>query len=292
LEGKDVRDALYQARTALYENRDRAGHDWASLVAYVRLPEAYPEHLCEVRLQSALASLKILQRRADAFLKSEVFDPAHFDQLADLLRGRIRLLQQFLSDSEKTKRKGVLEEHMGLLGSAEKRLAELYFEGGRKGALPDWQESMRLSLEKSRDWYRKGFEGNLSHHWDGVQFLSLEAVLCGRISDPKFWHAAYTAAEIDRNKADEYWAFGSLAELCLLAPAAGMPDAAAKAVEFLEEMKTRSRKSGDAYALETTERQFRRYARWWTNQNGFFPGAPDLKAQAENLADIVAALRR
>jgi hypothetical protein len=286
LEGKDVREALYQSRAALYRNSESTHHDWASLVAYVRLPDTYSEHLCEVRLQSALASLKNLRNRADELLKSEECDPAHFDQLASLLRGRIELLQQSLSDSEKANRKGVLEENLGLLGSAEKRLAELYFEGGRRGGAADWQQSMRASLERSRDWYRKGFEGNLSHHWDGVQFLSLEAVLSGKINDPNFWRVAFMAAEIEHKKAGEFWACGSLAELCLLAPLAGMPDASAKAAEFLKEMKNRVEVSNNPYALETTERQFRRYVSWWTNQNGFFPGMQDLADKAKPLADI------
>jgi hypothetical protein len=44
--------------------------------------------------------------------------------------------------------------------------------------------------------------------------------------------------------------------------------------------------SNNPYALETTERQFRRYVSWWTNQNGFFPGMQDLADKAKPLADI------
>ena len=52
LGGEDVRIALHQARVALYENRQTTGHDWASLVGYVRLPEGYADHLLDVRLES------------------------------------------------------------------------------------------------------------------------------------------------------------------------------------------------------------------------------------------------
>ena len=45
LGGEDVRLALHQARVALYDSRDKTGHDWASLVGYARLPEGYADHL-------------------------------------------------------------------------------------------------------------------------------------------------------------------------------------------------------------------------------------------------------
>jgi len=289
LEGRDVRDALYQARLALFENGDRTGHDWASLVSYVQLPEGYAEHLHEVKLQSVLTSLKTLQSWADELLKGDVRDPARFDRLASLLQGRVGALERSLPDTEKTSDRGVLGEHLGLLGSAEKRLAELYFERGVRSGSADWRKSMQDSLERARSWYRKGFDCNLSHHWDGVQFLSLQAVLSGTIREPGFWYAAMTAAEIDRKKPNEYWACGSLAELYLLAPAAGLADGTDKAVELLEEMKTRVRNSGDTdrFPLESTERQFRRYIHWWTNQNGFFPGRADFSLAAKGLVGVL-----
>ena len=61
LAGEDVRLALHRARVALYQSQAKTGHDWASLVGYVRLPEGYADHLQDVRLQSVLASLKTMQ---------------------------------------------------------------------------------------------------------------------------------------------------------------------------------------------------------------------------------------
>lgn len=289
LSGKDVRLALHEARIALYESRDRTGHDWASVVGYVRLPEGYAEHLLDVRLESVLAALKTAQGSSDKLVKSDETDPAQFDSVVELLRGRIAELKVFLRDTEKTERKGVLEENLGLLGSAEKRFAELFFERGRRGDADHWQQSMREALERSHDWYRQGYEHNFSHHWTGVQYLSLEAVLNGTINDRGHWYAAVAAAENDRKKPEEYWAHGSLAELYLLAPLAGQALRREAAAEILEEMKGRVRDhgGGDPFPIESTERQLRRYAEWWTTANGFFPGTSDLTAKAGRLLEVL-----
>lgn len=111
----------------------------------------------------------------------------------------------------------------------------------------------------------------------------------GTISEPALWHAALIAAEIDRKKASDCWALGSLAELQLLAPMAGLPDGLSKAVALLEEMKTRvtTRGDDDRFPLESTASQCRRYVNWRTNENGSFPRRADFAAQANRLVDIL-----
>ncbi|HKA40101.1 MAG TPA: CHAT domain-containing protein, partial [Burkholderiales bacterium] len=79
LGGQDVRIALHQARLALYEKRQMTGHDWASLVGYVRLPEGYADHLLDVRLESVLASLKTIQGWSDSLVKQGGKDAALFE---------------------------------------------------------------------------------------------------------------------------------------------------------------------------------------------------------------------
>ena len=224
LGGQDVRIALHQARLALYEKRQTTGHDWASLVGYVRLPEGYADHLLDVRLESNLASLKTIQGWSDSLINQGGKDPALFERAATELQQRIEALLEFLGESEKTSRRGVFEENLGLLGSAEKRLAEVCFARSRLGEDAHWQQLMREALARSRDWYRQAYRRNLSHHWTGVQQLSLEAALEGRIANPGHWHAAVAAADIDRENGrpgEVIWALGSLVELYLLAPLAG-----------------------------------------------------------------------
>jgi len=288
LEGQDVRIALHQARLALYEKRQTTGHDWASLVGYVRLPEGYADHLLDIRLESVLASLKKIQAWSDSLVSQGCKDAALLEDVATKLRDRIEALGAILEESGKTSRRGVLEEILGLLASAEKRHAENCFTRGRLDADARWERPMREGLQRSRDWYRKAYLHNLSHYWTGVQQLSLEAALEGRIVKPGHWHAAMAAADIDRESArpaDVVWALGSLAELCLLAPLAGQSLPANAAKDALSRMKALvlAQPGGDTFPLESTARQFRRYVDWWTSANGFFPGRSDLAAEAGTL---------
>jgi CHAT domain-containing protein len=285
LAGKDVRTALHEARTALYENRNRTGHDWASLVGYVRLPEGYAEYLQEVRLDAVMASLKIARDRSVAGT-----DLAQLDEIAELLHGRIQALEAFLPETEKHPREAVLQENLGLLGSAQKRLADLLFQRGRLSPSEDWRPPVREALTSAREWYRRGYERNLSHHWTGVQYLCLDAVLDGTISNPSYWHAAVSAAKIQAAKEKEFWPYGSLAELYLLAPLAGQPAMLEEAAKALETMRRRvlQYNGEDRFPLDSTDCQLCRYRDWWTAANGFFPGrAADLAAEVEGLIAVL-----
>ena len=286
LAGRDVRTALHEARVLLYESRGAAGHDWASLVAYVRLPEGYAEYLQEVRLDAELTSLKIAR---DHSIQPGA-ELARLDDIAELLRGRIQALEAFFTETGKGAREAVLLENLGLLGSAQKRLAELLFERGKRSPGTEWRAPVRESLERARDWYRQGYERNLSHHWTGVQYLALGSVLDGTISDPSYWHAAVTAAEIQARDPKEIWAYGSLAELYLLAPLAGQPSSLDRAIGAIAAMKNRvlQHSGDDRFPLESTECQLCRYKDWWTAANGYFPGRADLAA---DVGRLIAALR-
>ncbi len=289
LAGKDVRIALHEARVALYESRERTGHDWASLVGYVRLPEGYADYLKEVRLDAVLASLKIARDRSVQPVESTSSHAAQLDKIADLLRGHIQALENFLKEMDPHAREAVLLENLGLLGSAQKRLAELLFARGKLDPGNDRQHLVRDALETARRWYRMGYERNLSHHWTGVQHLSLDSVLDGKISDSGRWHAAVTAAKIQAKGPKEIWAHGSLAELHLLAPLAGQPPNLEDAIASLETLKAQviQHGGGDRFPIESTDCQLSRYRDWWTKANVFFPGAPDLATEAARLIEVL-----
>jgi hypothetical protein len=294
LTGQDVRTVLHQVRVGLYGSQETTGHDWASLVGYVQLPEGYQDHLREVRLQAVLASLGTMQSCSDTLVKQRGTDAARFDWVARQLAERIGELEAFRQEAERGGHREGLQENLGLLGSAEKRLAELCFVRGVLGERDRWSKLVREALQRSRDWYRRGYESNLSAHWNGAQYLSLEAVLEGRIANPRRWHAAVAAAEIDRgrrNPQDAIWACGSLAELWLLAPLAGQIAPADAGRNAVQDMKTRVQQQTDVdtFPLESTERQLRRYVDWWTTVNGFFPNAVDLSVEAGKL---IQELRR
>src|SRR6476619_5294105 len=69
-------------------------------------------------------------------------------------------------------------------------------------------------------------------------------------------------------------------ELCLLAVAAGQQPVAADAKQHARTLVKRVAGQGKPdpklpFAIESTIRQLDRYCSWWTQANGFFPGAPD-----------------
>jgi hypothetical protein len=287
LAGQDARMALHRARVALYEARRQAGHDWTSVVGYARLPEGYAEHLLDVRLEAALASLRSLQATADRLVAGGDAGPGPLEQLAAKLHERIAALLDQQQDSAATDRRDVFEEHLGLLGSAEKRLAEVCFARSRLGDAVAWTQRAGESLQRARGWYTQAYRRNLSHHWSGIQQLALEAVLDGRIANPHLWHAVVAAAQIDRDDAKRnLWALGSLVEAYLLAPAAGQApaiDSARSAIAAMKAQVDANSGQGDAFPLESTARQLRRYTDWWSRGNGFFPGTNDLAADAGGL---------
>lgn len=283
--GKDVREALYATRSALYRDYRGQGHDWASLVAYVQLPEDYDERLAVVRLQAELASLKTAQRWSDRLVNHGVRDPEAFEDVAERLNGRIAILEGFLDERSERGACRDRDENLGLLGSAQKRLAELYFNRAAFGDdSAEWTSRSRKALGEARDWYEESFTGNLSEHWTGIQSLALEAVCTGRISRAWQWHATKEAAEADDRHKPNVWAPGTLAELYLLAPLAGQGDQLEEARAQLRDLVRRADSDGgDRFPVDSTRRQLQRYVRWWTRDNGYFGDSPDLAAQARQL---------
>jgi hypothetical protein len=289
LAGHDIRDALYTTRSALYQHAD-VGHDWASLVAYVQLPEDYDDRLVEVALQAEMASLNTAQLWSDHLTVHQVRDPAAFEDVAGRLQSRIANLKGFLDQHEEQTAGRARNENLGLLGSAEKRLAELYFHRARLGDdTAEWMHQAEQALQLARSWYEKSFVGNLSHHWTGVQALSLEAVLTGGISRVGQWYAAVEAAETDSQREGEVWALGSLAELYLLAPLAGQGSRLDDAGRQLDELAGRVHRARlKPFPVQSTKRQLERYVQWWTKENGYFGGSPDLAGEAGRLREVLS----
>lgn len=278
--GVDVREALHEARLELYKARATTLHDWMGLVAYVQLPEGYADHLSGIRLEMAMEALKTAQRWSDGFV-----DDADLSDWAErLLRDGIGRLKGFLKGKEKSSfPKGVYVENLGLLGSANKRLAELlrHRDAG----------SSRKALQSSWKWYRHAQRHDLASHWTGTQFLALEAILLGRIPHLNHWDAFRGLAAAESEKKKEVWAWGSLVELYLLAPLAGKPKMLDEACEALTRMSRRAG-SDDRFPVESTARQLRRYVDWWTKKNGFFPGrAKDLAEDARSLLQFLDSLQ-
>jgi hypothetical protein len=290
LQGDDVRVALHAVRVALKACVD-AGHDWLSLVGYVRLPpEGYAAYLEEIGLRVQLGLLDAAQVQADA-LNLEGGDSTAF---ADVER-RVRDALQSLNGRRVSLivRKDLADECWGLEASSYKRLSELLFLRGLhhpENKESDWSQS-RDALKQALRAYREAHESDLHNHWLGMQELSLELVLTGQISHPEDWSIVVRAAELARDVAkqarnDEYWPYGTLCELALIA-------SRVQGSRDLEPAKTTAallvasaRKANKTFPIESTRRQINRYVQWWTNEHGFFPGGDDLSSDARELLTV------
>lgn len=271
LRGEDVRNALDDVRSALHDDKD-AAHDWLSVVAYVRLPETYDDHLDKVALKMELAMLRAAQRRADEVIKQN--NLAALKDVEQRVRDRIASLEIRLRDLQDEKDR---LECQGLLASAHKRLAELLFLAGRDPA------EQRQALETSLKHYSDAFQSNLNMHWQGVQKLSLQAVLHGAFDDPLDYAIVMRGARASlKNDEKDYWPLGTIAELHLLAAFAGQPvdlDQARAAIERFKELA-----DGKDDDIDSTRRQIVRYVGWWTPRNGF---KTDLAEHASALAALL-----
>jgi len=178
-------------------------------------------------------------------------------------------------------------ENLGLLGSAHKRLAELYFYWSRLDDQKAVAQEMTASLEKARGYYKQGFDLDINDHWLATQTCSLEAVVAGSLCEPLNWEIAMRAASRASDRRD-YWAFGSLAELILLGACAGNPRELAEAEAALRSMRENAPGPKKlAQAVGSTRRQLLRYVEWWTRKNGFFGQAEDLVEAAKSLVAVL-----
>jgi hypothetical protein len=288
LRGEDVRAALHAARRELHAQSALAHDDWGALVGYVRLPEGYADDLIGVALEADLASLRTAQAWFDHITMTEPPPTAALSKVAERFEERIGYLQARLGQAETCGRKGIYEENLGLLGSAEKRLADVHFRLSKRGSDDAHREAMSAALQRSLDHYRRSFRRNPSHHWTGVQMLSLMAVIYGKIDNAKYWYAAMVAAEGALEDEGDYWAAGSALELHLLATYGGQPNAMAAALDSARVLARRVPLPRPCepplpFPIESTRRQLQRYCAWWTTANGFFPGSGDLTDAATEL---------
>jgi hypothetical protein len=282
--GADVRRALFQARRAL-EEAEESGHDWLSLVGYVRLPEGYQDHVLEVGLRAELGMLDAAQAEADR-VNREGGSDRELEAVEKRVRARLDSLRRRRLEAKRERPERALPlggECAGLIASSNKRLAELLFQRQQ-------EETSKAALQAARTAYREAYEENQTQHWCGVQCLALDGVLTGGVAALD-WRRVQMAAEFTTltKGTDAYWAFGSLAELYLLSPLTGGQRRLDDALAALRDLKQRAPAS-DPFPLESTRRQLQRYVSWWTKGHGFFAGTQDLAADAQFLLEKLPAI--
>ncbi len=259
LRGDDPRQALFEVRRLLYMNAER-DHDWASLVAYATIPTGFDD-------QVATFFERQMRRAIDAALNQAnlSINNAEMENAYKVAIEKLDLWRSHLPEGDGYKERVRWAECFGMYGSTWKRIGLLHH---KKEQVPKGM----AALETSLDWYIRAMElwaMDAGHHWVATQALSLQAIL-GKPEDPNTWLLARKIAEQELAKSigsAKAWAHGTLAELIMLAkyhiPAEAIRTTKSEVQKHCQAI---VRLMGeDAFEVESTRRQFKRYIDYWPN---------------------------
>ena len=252
LSGTDPRQLIYDLRRRLY-TQFPSTHDWASVTAYLSMPNQFDHQLSRLKINQAMESVNAAMSYADEVTRREssriqskrrsestttqtrttYADKLYIDARERMSAGKDRLESLVAR---------IPSERLiyGLLASTEKRQAEvLYRVGSVKSSIDDLASSKKLVV-KARDHYWESFLIDRTHHCAVVQYLSLSLLIArtpglmeqeakAQSSDTvltrpekmprQLWNLArmlslYDLHRVDREK--RTWAYGNLIELYLL----------------------------------------------------------------------------
>ncbi|MEO5778089.1 MAG: tetratricopeptide repeat-containing protein, partial [Flavobacterium sp.] len=263
--GIDIREILYDIRIALFD-LGPSMHDWISLVSYIRLPEGYNDYLFTASLRLLSAELKYIRLQTEQYLNNNRRNDDAFLTNRHLLLDCITLLEHKMKQISGNKKYEQEElENLGLLGSAYKRMAELFFikmktNGQKKSEEITEQKSF---LKKALGYYKQACDKNLSHHWSIVQYLSLDIVLNGKVTSPEYLYVAKKSIDIAIENKPDSWCYGSLLELYLLQQNSGS-EMRNNALNIVTELIKKASQEKDSYPIESAFNQINRYQTWWT----------------------------
>lgn len=291
LNGNDPRWIIYELRQRL--RTDAAGtHDWASIVAYATVPLEFEQQVTAFRDKQIRRRLEIKFDRIDDLVGAnadiETVQPA-FDstvygaEIASLCDSIRNELKKWREESEALNSSTIQAERLGMSAASEKRIGIAYsLLAGNHFADPtvsqQWKKESKKAYEASREFYREALEIEPHNHWVMTQYLSLAAlpVLANKTvfkSLPKnygrWWVAARQISEWELNKAtgeNRAYTLATLAELALLGVAYAGQDFDYEStkkdiIRYCNEIQALL--GPDAFPLFSTQRQFRRYIRYW-----------------------------
>lgn len=301
--GDDPRQALYETRKRLYT---RAGHnhDWASLVTYASVPDDFEADVAMYFADVSEAAINRTMRHIDR-LFSQVADGAANEQVEQDIEAQFGKVEERLAQWEdRIPRGGAAHArtHLtlfhGITGSVNKRLAlHRAPRATRSEATIDPREARNLMME-SRAAYKRAtdqwaFDTNY-YNWVASQYLSTTAVLGLELDESVlaiFRASTERTMEQHPDPGERAWARASRAEGDLLdfhdrtlkTDERGRPaEEEKKLAPLLEEIiNTMGRGS---FHVESTRRQFERYARNFDGLANFSAAVTDL---ARRLAKIL-----
>jgi hypothetical protein len=288
LKGADPRWVIYELRQRL--RTDSSGtHDWASIVAYATVPEDFEQQVAAFRDRQMRAKLDIKFDRVDELVganeESEVgtaIPAALGEEIESLCRSIRAELKAWREEPEATSSAKIKAERLGMSAASEKRIGIAYalFAASQSAVVDSRKahEESRKAYEASREFYREALEAEPHNYWVITQYLSIGAtpVLADQ-SDFKalaknyglWWAAArqITHWQLRQSTGESRaWALATLAELALLGVAYGGSGFGYKQAK--EEIPRHCREmralvGADAFPILSTQRQFRRYIKYW-----------------------------
>lgn len=304
LAGRDPRWCLYDMRHALFRMTEST-HDWASVVAYASLPEDIESQTESLAFMASRSSINVAFRHGNRSWRRALEDRAFMNQLTKIDEGIARRCAE-LPTTDK-----FLLEGLGVLASAEKRRAELFWLASQSVANGEYKrqlvEDSKRRLRRALDRYVEASRTPRwrlvqtttvpDFHWVLSQVLCLEFVLGmeggGSLTNQETWAMARVDAEnyLSMPSSPEdgggvksgsaaMWAHSSLMELHLLKHAESEQEGpeqrhADQAMDHLRRHIELARAAGELGLTHSTRDQLRRYEAWWFHRE--FCGADALE---------------
>jgi len=288
--GHDPRVVLHEIRLNLSKFNKKA-HDWASLIAFVSLPDDFDRQLAEFRSQQADQAIQVALDWAHFFLENreqfnQEFGDDQGEELLEKLIGRlneaIHLIGESDPESDVPLNKQIYNHHevLARLGSAEKRAAQIFFERGAElASLKNRKTKQNAkvffyknktddSMRKAINYYQRAYKIRHSNHWGGLQYICLNMIYQlrqnGELIFPfEAWQQIREEAlkqTQEGSKVDRAWAFMSLAELYLIGLAVDEKDRPEGLESYQAPIKSAIQLVGRrSYHCYTSMFQFRRY---------------------------------
>ncbi|HBZ29112.1 MAG TPA: CHAT domain-containing protein [Nitrosomonas nitrosa] len=297
LSGDDPRWVIYELRQRLRTDAPST-HDWASIVAYATVPSDFENQVAIFRDKQIRRRLEVKYDRIDelvganadialplesAFTVNSIEREKEITALCKSIRSE---LKTWCKEPEAAYSPKIKAERLGMSAASEKRIGIAFSLLAHNQATDSeqtqkWMRASQQAYEASREFYREALEVEPHNHWVMTQYLSISAIPA--LADkptfealPKnygqWWTAARQITEWKLNKAtaaNRAWALGTLAELTLLGIAYDVQNfdpiqAKKDIVRYCNEI--RALLGPDEFPLFSTQRQFRRYIKYWERE--------------------------
>lgn len=272
--GADPRCVLYELRQRLRTSCPET-HDWASIVAYASVPWNFENQVMEFRDRQTRGRIETKFARIDDILhdwkirpeKKQLFEE-EIKNLSTTIRQDLKEWRENPTFSNSPK---AVSNRRGIGAASEKRIGMTYAQ------LQNATKSQQ-AYQNACDLYLESFKTDTANHWALTQYLSMlaiikkaQAVVPTGLQDnhDQLWNTARQICRLQLASAaglERAWLHSSSAELELLGSVYNREkfnakDAAEEIARCCKEIVMTC--SQDPFPIQSTIRQFRRYAEIW-----------------------------